>query len=51
MKKRAREFQEGYNNYITDGEKMPEMPTTNQSQFLEKANKISQKNLKEKMRL
>ena len=37
MKGRAKEFKEGYNNYLTDGKEMPYIPTSNQSQFLEKS--------------
>ena len=37
MKKRAKEFKDGINNWITDGKEMPFIPTSSQSQFLEKS--------------
>ena len=36
MKKRAKEFKKGINNWITDGKSMPSIPTSSQSNFLEK---------------
>ena len=37
MQKRAKEFKDGINNWITDGKKLPLIPTSDQSQFLEKS--------------
>ena len=36
MKRRAKEFKKGINNWITDGKPMPSIPTSSQSNFLEK---------------
>ena len=48
MKKRAKELKIGYNNWITDGKKMPSLPTSNQSKFLEKSKKDLTEELKRK---
>ena len=48
MKKRAKEFKEGYNNWITNGQEMPAIPVSSQSHFLEKSKQELTDELKRK---
>ena len=48
MKKRAKEFKEGYNNWITEGKDMPSIYAPSQSKFLEKSKEDLTEELKRK---
>ena len=48
MKKRAKEFKEGYNNWTTNGLEIAIIPVASQSNFLEKSNKELTDGLKRK---
>ena len=48
MKKRAKEFKEGYNNWITNGLEMPIIPVASQSTILEKSKQEFTDELKRK---